>query len=104
MPRFVFDASTGKLVEVPYTRDLPRPPSVAPYVRGDLPAYKSPRGTGWIDGRAARREDLKRGNCREVDPSEYRATVWNKDSALTSGLPHEPRPETPQHVVDWQEG
>ena len=42
-----------------------------PMVRSDLPAYKSPLGTGWIDGRAARREDLKRGDCREVDPSEW---------------------------------
>ena len=42
-----------------------------PMVRSDLPAYKSPLGTGVIDGRAARREDLKRGDCREVDPSEW---------------------------------
>ena len=38
----------------------------------DLPGYKSPLGTGYIDGRAARREDLKKHGCREVDPSEFR--------------------------------
>lgn len=41
------------------------------YVMSDLPGYRSPLGTGWIEGRAARREDLKRGNCREVDPGEW---------------------------------
>lgn len=45
---------------------------VRPHVSSDIPAYKSPLGTGWIDGRRARREDLKRNNCREVDPSEHR--------------------------------
>lgn len=41
-----------------------------PHIWNDLPAYKSPLGTGMIEGRYARREDLARGNCREVDPSE----------------------------------
>ena len=35
----------------------------------------SPTGSGWIDGRAARKEDLIRNNCREVDPSER--PEWN---------------------------
>lgn len=42
-----------------------------PMIMSDLPAYMSPLGTGLIDGRAARREDLKRSGCREVDPSEW---------------------------------
>ncbi len=42
-----------------------------PFVLGDLPDYVSPLGSGVISGRAARREDLKRHGCREVDPSEY---------------------------------
>lgn len=41
------------------------------YVMSDLPGYRSPLGTGWVEGRVARREDLKRGNCREVDPGEW---------------------------------
>ena len=41
------------------------------YVIPDTPGYRSPLGTGWIEGRRARREDLKRGNCREVDPGEW---------------------------------
>jgi len=43
-----------------------------PYVVSDLPAYKSPMGDGWIDGRAARREHFKRTGTREVDPGEWK--------------------------------
>jgi hypothetical protein len=44
----------------------------APLIASDLPGYLSPLGTGWIEGRSARREDLKRGNCREVAPGEWK--------------------------------
>lgn len=37
----------------------------APAVRADLPPYESPIDGRMIEGRAARREDLKRNNCRE---------------------------------------
>lgn len=56
-----------------------------PAVLPDLPAYMSPLGTGLIDGRAARREDLKRNNCREVDPTEYRPTYINEKFARKHG-------------------
>lgn len=59
---------------------------VGPYVVSDLPAYKSPLGTGLIDGRAARREDLKRANCREVDPGEFKAVYRNPRFAKKYGL------------------
>jgi hypothetical protein len=42
-----------------------------PYVISDTPGYLSPLGTGWIEGKSARREDLKRSGCREVEPSEF---------------------------------
>lgn len=48
-----------------------RSPLPCPNVMGDIAEYKSPLGTGVIGSRSHRREDLKRGNCREVDPSEY---------------------------------
>lgn len=51
---------------------------VAPRIHSDLPAYMSPLGTGMIDGRRARREDLKRNNCREVDPSEHKVEYWGR--------------------------
>lgn len=44
----------------------------------DLPAYKSPLGTGVVEGRAARREELKRHGCREVDPSEFKPSYTNQ--------------------------
>lgn len=36
----------------------------APAVRGDLPGYESPVTGKWIEGRAARRADLKASNSR----------------------------------------
>lgn len=59
---------------------------VGPYIQSDLPAYKSPLGTGVVDGRAARREELKRHNCREVDPSEFNPVYRNPEFARKHGL------------------
>lgn len=36
----------------------------------DLPPYLSPLGTGEVTSRTQRAEELKRADCREVDPSE----------------------------------
>lgn len=83
MARYVIDRETGELVEV---FDAPRRPAVFPQVMRDIPEYKSPLGTGLIGSRSARREDLKRGNAREVDPSEYRATFKNPAFAAKRGL------------------
>jgi hypothetical protein len=72
------------------------PRNAAPYVLSDLPAYKSPLGTGVIDGRAARREDLKRGGCREVDPSEHKVEgYYTEKYARAAGKPVIPRPSAP---------
>ena len=77
MPTWVYDREKGKLVDkdkfyhdkywsgVHAQSDLPMP-----YVRGDLPTYISPVTGKPVEGRAARREDLARSGCREVDPSE----------------------------------
>lgn len=43
-----------------------------PVMRRDIGAYKSPLGSGWIDGRAAQREDLARHGCRLADRSEFK--------------------------------
>jgi hypothetical protein len=56
-----------------------------PYVMSDLPAYVSPLGDGVVEGRAARREHLKRNGCREVDPSEYKPTYLNREFAAKHG-------------------
>lgn len=36
----------------------------ASMIQGDLPSYTSPINGKWIDGRKARKEDLKRAGCR----------------------------------------
>lgn len=70
MTRYVWDASArnGKGTWVVPTERKAAP--VAPYMQMDLKPYLSPLGTGVIDGRRARREDMARAGCREVDPSE----------------------------------
>lgn len=61
---------TGKPMLDQYERTETR--IFAPVVQSDLAPYQSPLGNYWVDGRSARREDLKRNGCREVDPTEYR--------------------------------
>lgn len=58
-----------------------------PMVMADIPEYRSPLGTGTITSRSHRREDLKRGNCREVDPSEFKPKYINPRFARKHGLP-----------------
>ena len=62
-------------------------PATGVQIMRDLPAYASPLGDGWIEGRAARREHLKRTGSREVDPGEFRAAYRNPHFAAKRGLP-----------------
>ena len=59
--RWIYPGNGAEPVEV--TADyLPEPRS--PLIFGDIPGYLS-EGTGlWVEGRAQRREDLKRSGCR----------------------------------------
>lgn len=102
MPRFLF--IDGVLTEVPSRRDVPRPARAFPYVRGDLPAYFSVASQRMVDGRADRREDLARTDCREVDPSEFRPTAWDASLAARFGLPHEPRRRCPSTSRTGRQG
>lgn len=63
----------------------PRGSVPVPYLTRDLPAYKSPLGDGVIEGRAARREHLKRTGKREVDPSEFKPSYVNPSVAKKLG-------------------
>lgn len=58
MARYRFDHRLGKVVEVKQSR-APAP-SIGPVVRSDTPGYRSPVTGDWIEGAAARRDDLKR--------------------------------------------
>lgn len=83
--RAYWDRKLQKLVEIPVDQELPKR-ARGPQIMKDLPAYKSPLGDGVIEGRAARREHLKRNNCREVDPSEWKGGIRNHDFAKRWGI------------------
>lgn len=73
-PTSKFSLKTGKWE--PYEAPVPRPGLT---VISDLPEYISPLSEPGkkpvvIDGRAQRREELRRNNLREVDPSEWRGS------------------------------
>jgi len=63
-----------------------RAPQVGPMIVRDTPAYISPVTGKPVDGRAARREDLKRSGCREVDPSEFTPVYRSERFAKKNGL------------------
>lgn len=73
--RFRYDPEQDKVIEV--SLDVPVPgPTV--FIQSDLPEYRSPVTGLPVDGRAARREDLERAGCREVDPSEFRTAQYGR--------------------------
>ena len=55
----------------------------APSVQVDIGGYTSPIDGKWIEGKAARREDLKRNNCRpwEGMESERKAAIERAKAA-----------------------
>lgn len=62
-----------------------------PIIQRDMASYVSPVTGKPVDGRRARREDLKRSNSREVDPSEFNPTYESKARAVANGGEWEPR-------------
>lgn len=68
-----------------------------PMIQSDLPAYFSVASMKMVDGRRARREDLKRTGCREVDPSEGPKTCRTEKWARRLGLEHDPTIGRPKH-------
>lgn len=75
---------TGEPMHKPFAGQV-----TAPAVVSDLPKYISPVTGQPVDGRWARKEDLKRSGCREVDPSEWRPKYLNKKFAAKRGLMHQ---------------
>lgn len=74
-----YDKRTGEPMET-------RGAAIArPYIASDIPAYASPLGDGVVEGRAARREHLKRNGMRELDPSEHKPVYVNPDFAKRRG-------------------
>lgn len=85
MTRYIWDRAAMQFID----RDgqpMQTPDRVcAPLIQSDIKPYDSPLGTGMIDGRRARREDLKRSGCREVDPTEFKPKFVNKSWAAKRG-------------------
>lgn len=58
-----------------------------PYVMSDTPAYVSPVTGKTIDGRAARREEMKRENLVELPPRTTKRGVYSEKVAKKFNLP-----------------
>lgn len=58
------DRNTGEPMALPYAGQI-----VMPTVISDIPEYRSPIDGKPITSRSERREDLKRNNCVEWEPS-----------------------------------
>ena len=101
--RYRWDPKTHELIEVPW--DLKQPP-VAPTVWNDLPGYDSPVTGEWIEGRKARREDLKRHDCRPYEGREQemkeaqRRQAYNeaKLDQLAEKIAHRGWAEAPERI------
>jgi hypothetical protein len=67
----VYKRKNGILVDANGTpMELPKRGEVCvPFIVSDIPDYVSPVDGRLISGRAQRREDLKRNNCVEYEPS-----------------------------------
>ncbi len=76
----------------------------APMIQSDYQAYYSHASGKMIEGRRARRDDLARTGCREVDPSEGPKTCRSEKWAKKLGLEHDPNAGRPKHWADWQTG
>jgi len=89
MTRYVFrdgtfrDPETGSPMPIPQRAGL-----CVPFVVSDIPDYTSPIDGRVISGRVQRREDLKRNNAVEWEPSmsPTKGKIRNKEFAAKHGL------------------
>lgn len=65
--RYRFDRKTGKMVEIPSCQA--KGPAKGPFLWSDITGYRSPVTGAWVEGRAARKDDLRRHGC--VDAREF---------------------------------
>lgn len=87
----------GEFLTAAQVKRRPRNPLRADYptpgLSPDYPAYASPLGTGMIEGRRARREDMARGHCRPQERGEGLGGVYhNERFAAKHGKPWTPPP------------
>lgn len=93
MAVYVFDRASGSLVDKDTrepVRAIPHATVSAPNIQSDYEGYQSPVTGDWIEGKAARNEDLKRHNCidaRDFAPAKPRK-LKNKRFIKKHGLQH----------------
>ena len=76
------------------------------YVHGDLPGYESPIDGKWIEGKKARREDLKRSGSRPYEGREaemqevrkFHVEQERKTDQLAEKMAHRLWAEAPESV------
>lgn len=101
--RWVWDRDKRELVEVPVNF---RPPTLAPAVWDDLPAYESPIDGRVVDGRRQRRDDLARSGCRPYEGREQevkeaakvRAEQDRQTDQLAEKMAHRAWAEAPERI------
>ena len=69
----------GELIEV--TNDYQQEPKADIHILPDLPGYESPVSGLWIEGRAARREDMKRHGARPWEGLEQERKEADRQKA-----------------------
>lgn len=77
------DKQTGEVMHKPFAGQV-----CMPTIISDIPEYRSPIDGQPITSRSARREDLKRNNCVEYEPSmsPTKGKIRNKAFAAKRGL------------------
>jgi hypothetical protein len=99
--RFVYDPATKAMVEV-----AARKAAALHFIHDDLPGYESPIDGHWVEGRRARREDLKRNQCRPYEGREQEAKEAAKIQAarerkldvLAERMAHRAWAEAPERI------
>jgi len=86
-----YDVDTGEVQGQPGKYHTPPQPKQQSglYLQSDIKPYVSPFSRKVVDGRTARRDDLERAGCREVDPSEYKPVYKNERFCRKNGIPFE---------------
>lgn len=76
------------------------------FVQPDIPGYASPVSGNWIEGRRARREDLKRTGCRPYEGREQETkeaakvrAEWDRQAdQIAERIAHRAWAEAPERV------
>ncbi len=100
--RFRYDPISKEMVEI----GVDAPSDRVHFIQPDLPGYESPIDGRWIEGRKARREDLKRNRCRPYEGREQEAKEAAKIQAererkldgLAERMAHRAWAEAPERV------